>query len=236
DGKARGVIPMQQVLSQSLNVGAAFVAGKLGNQRFAEYMKNYGFGEETGIDLPGEIRGHLDNLKSNKEVEYATAAFGQGIAITPIETIRALSSLGNGGILITPHVVKEIRYNVGVSRTLSYGDGKQVLSEETSNAITGMLVNVVDKALLNGKIKMEHYSIAAKTGTAQVSNPDGGGYFDDRYLHSFFGYFPAYNPQFIVFFYLYYPKGVRYASETLTVPFSDTAKFLINYYNIPPDR
>ncbi|MDO8492741.1 MAG: penicillin-binding protein 2 [bacterium] len=236
DGKARGVVPMQQILSQSLNVGAAFVAQKLGNERFAEYMKNYGFGEETGIDLPGEVRGHLDNLKSNKDVEYATAAFGQGIAMTPIETVRALASLGNGGILITPHVVKEIRYNVGVSRTLSYGDGKQVLSKETSDAITGMLVSVVDKALLNGKIKMDHYSIAAKTGTAQVANPAGGGYYTDRYLHSFFGYFPAYSPQFIVFFYLYYPKGIQYASETLTVPFSETAKFLINYYNIPPDR
>lgn len=236
DGKARGVVPMQEILSQSLNTGVAFIAARLGNERFAEYMKNYGFGEETGIDLPGEIRGHIENLDSDKAVEYATASFGQGIALTPIATVRALAALGNGGLLVTPHVVKEIRYNVGISRTLSYGDGKQVLTPETSNTISQMLVKVVDKALANGKIKMEHYSVAAKTGTAQVAKEGGGGYYEDRYLHSFFGYFPAYQPKFIVFFYLYYPKGVKFASETLTIPFSNTTKFLINYYQVPPDR
>ena len=82
---------------------------------------------------------------------------------------------------------------------------------------------------------MEHYSIAAKTGTAQMSNP-AGGYYDDRYLHSFFGYFPAYDPQIIVFLYIVYPKQVQYASETLSEPFVNMAKFLINYYHIPPDR
>jgi len=236
DGKGRGVVQMQEVLSQSLNTGVAFIAARLGNQRFAEYMKNYGFGEETGIDLPGEIRGHIENLESNKAVEYATASFGQGIALTPIATVRALAALGNGGVLVTPHVVKEIRYNVGVSRTLSYGEGKQVLTSETSNTISQMLVKVVDTALLKGQIKMDHYSVAAKTGTAQVAREGGGGYYEDRYLHSFFGYFPAYEPKFIVFFYLYYPKNVKFASETLTIPFANTTKFLINYYQVPPDR
>jgi cell division protein FtsI/penicillin-binding protein 2 len=236
DLKARGVIPMQEVLNQSLNVGASYVESKLGNKKFSDYFKAYGLGDETGIDLPNEAKGLIQNLSSNRDVEYATASFGQGIAMTPIETVRALAALGNGGKLITPHVVKKIDYRSGIDKTLSYGDGTQVLKKETSDTITRMLVHVVDTALLHGQAKNPNYSIAAKTGTAQMANPAGGGYYADRYLHSFFGYFPAYNPQFLVFFYTVNPHGVQFASETLTKPFLDTSKFLINYYNVPPDR
>jgi cell division protein FtsI/penicillin-binding protein 2 len=102
--------------------------------------------------------------------------------------------------------------------------------------VTRMLVRVVDEALLGGTVMLERHSIAAKTGTAQMARPDKGGYYDDRYLHSFFGYFPAYDPKFFVFLYTREPQGVRYASNTLTAPFMDVTKFLLNYYEIPPDR
>ncbi len=236
DGKARGTTNMQSVLDHSLNVGAAFVVQKMGKAKFAEYMRNYGIGEETGIDLPNETHGLIDNLNSPRDIEYATASFGQGIAMTPIETARALATLGNGGKLINPHIGKEILYKIGGSKKITYGPEKQVLKKETSEEITRMLVHVVDTALLNGTVKMDRYSIAAKTGTAQISRENGRGYYEDRYLHSFFGYFPAYNPRFIVFLYTFYPKNVKYASETLTVPFMDITKYLINYYQIPPDR
>ncbi len=236
DGKGRGVVPMQEVLSQSLNTGAAFVMQKLGKDRFRDYMLSLGLGEETGIDLPGEVPGLIGNLQSKRDIEYVTASFGQGIAMTPIATARALSTLGNGGKLITPHVVTKIDYKKGFSREVSYSEGDRVFKEETSEEITRMLVEVVDKALLGGKVKLENYSVAAKTGTAQIAKTGGGGYYEDRYLHSFFGYFPAYEPRFLVFLYVVNPKGVRYASQTLTYPFIDITKFLINYYNIPPDR
>ncbi len=243
DKKGRGVIDMQGVLNNSLNTGAAFVMNSMGKDKFLQYFKNYGIGTETGIDLPAEAAGNignlLNNLNNNKKIEYITASFGQGISMTPIITVRALSTLANGGKLIIPHVVKTINYKVGLAKNVSYVDeAKQVITKQTSEEITRMLVRVVDEALAGGTMKMKNYSIAAKTGTAQISRPikEGGGYYPDKWLHSFFGYFPAYNPRFLVFLYTVDPKNVNYASQTLTSPFFDITKFLINYYEIAPDR
>jgi cell division protein FtsI/penicillin-binding protein 2 len=235
DGKGRGTVDMQQVLNQSLNTGVAHIVGLMGHKRFREYFTNLKLGSESGIDMPNEVAGLVSNLESPREVEYATASFGQGIAMTPIATVRALATLGNGGHLVTPHLVKKIEYEDGTEKEISYPNGAQVFTPETSETVSRMLTNVVDQALRHGEVALPHHTIAAKTGTAQIAKPTGG-YYDDRYLHSFFGYFPAYDPQYIVFLYTVEPKGVEYASETLTEPFMDLTKFLINYYNIPPDR
>ena len=236
DGKGRGTVDMQQVLNQSLNTGAVFAMQQLGRDRFRRYLTSFGVGEKTGIELPDEVGGLINNLRSTRDIEYATASFGQGFAMTPVETIRALSALGNGGYLPPPHVVKEVKYEDGSEEVAKFPVGRRVLSGATSEEITRMLVRVVDEALRGGTVKMPHYRIAAKTGTAQIANLQDGGYYPDRYLHSFFGYFPAYDPKFIVFMYIVHPQGVQYASETLTLPFMDVAKFLISYYNLPPDR
>ena len=236
DGKPRGPnTHMQTILDKSLNIGIVFLVEQLGYKRFQSYFKKFGIGEETGIDLPGEASGLTKNLDSKVFVDSATAGFGQGIAITPIQTIRALAVLGNGGKLVTPHVVDSIIYQNGdVQKIVSEAD-EQVISATTSEKISRMLVHVVDTALKDGKYKMDHYSIAAKTGTAQMVEP-GKGYYEDRYLHSFFGYFPAYEPKYIIFLFHTYPKGAEYASATLTDPFFKLVKFLISYYEIPPDR
>ncbi len=234
DGKARGVVAVQEILNQSLNTGTIFVMERLGREKFREYFKTFGLGEETGIDLPNESVGDLRNLESPRDIEYATASFGQGISMTPIATIRALASLANGGVLVTPHVVRRTEYSLGPAREFVPSNEKRVIKKETSEEISRMLTEVVDKALLGGSLKMERYSIAAKTGTAQLVLD--GGYSDKDYLHTFIGYFPSYDPKFIVYLDVRNPQGEAYASKTLSAPFMQITKFLLNYYEIPPDR
>jgi len=234
DGKERGTVNMQDVLSQSLNVGAAYVQKLLGNEQFTKYMYGFGLNEKTGIDLPSEGRNLVENLKSPRDIEHATASFGQGIALTPISAIRALSALANGGILVNPHIVKRIDYKIGISKDVPILNGRGVIKEETAEEVTRMLVYSADNILLGGTLKIPHYSVAVKTGTAQMAKE--GEYAEDEFLHSFVGYFPAYNSKFIIFLYTINPKGARFGSETLSEPFFDMVKFLINYYEVPPDR
>ena len=237
DKKARGAnVTMQEVLNQSLNTGMVFVEQKLGRQKLKDYLLAFGIKDKTGIDLPNETSGLVSNLNSPRELEYANAAFGQGIALTPIEMVRALASLANGGNLVTPHIVSKIKYSDGTSKEIKYETTPTKISKQTAEEISRMLVNVMDQSLKDGKAKMEHFSIAVKTGTAQVANTSGGGYYEDRHNHSFFGYFPAYDADFIVFLYAINPKGVEYAAVTWADPFIEISKFLLNYYEVPPDR
>jgi len=236
DKKGRGVVTMQDVLDQSLNTGMVFVESKLGHDKFRSYMKSYGIGEKTGIDLPNETSGLISNLDSPRNLEYANASFGQGIALTAIEAVRAFSVLANGGKLVTPHLVKEIKYDNGLSKNIDYPFIKEnLLKKESTDTITKMLVHVFE-SYDGGIHRMDNYSIATKTGTAQVARESGLGYYTDRHMHSFFGYFPAYEPRFLVFIFLKNPKEVKYASQTLIPPFVNISKFVLNYYNVPPDR
>lgn len=238
DGMARGRTNMQEILSQSLNVGSATLALKVGKEEFSRYFLDFGLGQKTGIDEPNEAVGLVGNLLSGRDIEIATAAYGQGIAVSPVGVVRALSALANQGYLVKPHLVTEIDYSDGrIEKTEIEKEGPY-LEPGTVEEVTRMLVRVVDEKIAKAhpQAKWDNYSIAAKTGTAQIPDPKNGGYHSDRYLHSFFGYFPAYDPEFIVFLYQVYPKGAQYASETLTDPFSDIVKFLINYYDVTPDR
>ncbi len=235
DGKARGLTTIQDVLSQSLNVGAAHVESLLGDKVFTNYMYAFGVTEKTGIELPNEAKNLVDNLKSPRQVEHATASFGQGIALSPVSAIRALAAVANGGTLIQPHVVKQVNYTTGITSATKIDTTRRVIQRSTSEELSRMLTYSVDNVLAGGTLKLPNYSITAKTGTAQIPNPQGG-YYTDKVLHSFVGYFPSYNPRFIILLFMVNPHGAQYASETLPGPYMDLVKFLINYYEIPPDR
>lgn len=234
DGKARGRISIDQIIVQSLNVGASWLATELGQERFRDYFMTL-FGEKTGIDVPSETGALLGNLSRPEQVGYNTAAFGQGIAVTPLQMIRALGTLANRGAMVEPHLVDAVRLNSGITRAVERGLAVPVFSETAVHETARMMTKVVDEKLRNGSAKVPTMSVAAKTGTAQRTKASGG-YYVDRFFHSFAGFFPSYNPRFVILLYTDDPKGIEYASETLDGAFLDLTHFLIDYYAVPPDR
>ncbi len=234
DKRGRGVATMQDVLNQSLNTGMIFVEQKMGKDIFKDYMLNrYKLGERTGVDLPSEASGLVGSLKTPNDVNYASVSFGQGIATSPLAIVRAYGALANGGHLVTPHLAKEIQQENGFTKTLEYPVGDAILKPETITTITNMLVTVVDKGYHRG---LPHYAVAAKTGTAQMAKSDGSGYYDDRNFHSLIGFFPAYQPRFVLYLFNNYPKGASFSSETLADPFFEMVQFMTSYYELTPDR
>ena len=234
DKKGRGLVTIQDILNQSLNTGMVYISKQIPKEKFRNYFEAYGFAKKTNIDLPNEVAGITGNLKSNRDVEFANMSFGQGIAMSPLSMITASSALANKGIRLQPHVVKKFIYRNGISKDVEYPVSNRVISEASAQQISKMLVNVFD-SYGDGKSKIPNYTVAGKTGTAQIPSPNGG-YYQGRNLHSFIGYFPAYESRYIIFLYTVYPKEIKYSSQTLLNPFKSTVEFLINYYNVPPDR
>ena len=230
----QGIQTMTQVLEKSLNTGAVFVGQLINKKTFKDYLERFGFSQKTGIDLEGEIKGNISNLKNNRDIEYATATFGQGIAVTPIELISALSAIANGGKMMKPHVVEKIIYSNGKEETIKPMVLEQVVSPETAETLTKMMVSVVENGW-SKKAYIPGYFIAGKTGTAQVPDPERGGY-SDKTIHSFGGFFPAFDPQFFILIKLDNPKGIPFASESIVPVFREIAEYIINYYEIPPSR
>ena len=235
DRMGRGWQTMFDILDKSLNTGTVFIQQQIGERVFQDYIKRFGLGNRTGIDLPNEVPGNIRNLEIGGEDEYATASFGQGIALTPIGLASALSVIANGGELVRPYIVDRVMDGNTVTEKTEPETRRRVIKEETAEAVSRMLITVVDETLAGGAVYMPGYSIAAKTGTAQIVNTHELEY-SDEFLHTFFGYAPAYDSRFLVFLYLERPVGVRYASQTLAEPFRRMTEFIINYYQIPPDR
>lgn len=230
--KSFGVQTMTQVLEKSLNTGAVFVQEQLGGDDFLNYVVNFGFGQLTGIDLPGESAGDIANLYSKRKINFATASFGQGIAVTPLQLINAYSAIANGGKLYRPYLVKEIIGPQGIEAETRPELIGTPVSERVAFQLKSMLVQVVEKGF--DKAVVKGYDVAGKTGTAQIASPGGG--YSDQFVHNIVGFAPAFSPRFAVLIKLEKPQGIRFASDSLSPSLGHIFRLLLNYYKIPPGK
>lgn len=233
DGKAHGVKTMTEVLESSLNTGLVFVQQKIPKETMRTYIAQFGFGAKTGIDLQGEAKGDVSNLRKDKDLEFATAAFGQGISMTPLQMITAFSAIANKGVLMRPEIVDKKAMRSGEEIAVEPAAVRQVITPDTASALTKMLVSTVENGYDKAKIK--GYFVAGKTGTAEIPDQATGKYLTDETLHTFVGYAPAYHPRFTVLIKIDKPKGVRFASSSLAPVFAEVMSYLLTYYEVPPD-
>jgi len=233
DLKANGVQTMTQVLDKSLNTGAIFVEKLLGNLRFLEYVKNFGFGEKTGIDTLGEVSGNISGLKELRNINSFTAAFGQGLSMTPLQLVNAFAVIANGGEMMKPHLVEKISSGNGNENIVEPQEVRRVISKESSLDLTRMLIDVVKNG--HGKrAGVPGYLVAGKTGTAQVPKAGGGGYEEGAHIGSFAGFAPAYDPKFTMLVKLDNPKNVDWAESSAAPTFGEMAKFMLDYFGVEP--
>ncbi len=230
-----GPLTMTNVLEKSINTGAVFVERKLGPTSFLKYIEKFGFMEPSGIDMQ-ETYSLNKELEKGREINFATASFGQGIEMTPVQLIRAYSAIANGGKLIIPHLVQKVVSGGKAVDNNSIKPEEHIISSKTASQLTAMLISVVE----NGYAKaagIPGYFVAGKTGTAQVSfgalGIDKKGY-SEKTVQSFVGFAPAFNPKFLIMVKLNNPN--TNTAEYSAIPiFKELADFIIHLYEIPPD-
>lgn len=232
DRKAYGTTSMTDLLKYSLNVGAATLSTNLGPERFYDYVRRFGFGQPTGIDLPYESKGLMRAPGDGdwKEGDLGTNAFGQGIAVSPLQMITAVAAVANNGVLPRPYIVQRIEQDGQIIEELLPESGPQVISPWVAEELTEMLIETLaDKENLD----LPGYATAGKTGTAQI--PVTGGYHPVDTIASFIAYAPARDPRFIVLVKIDRPHGSPWGSVVAVPAFEGIAQRLFVYLGIPPD-
>jgi cell division protein FtsI/penicillin-binding protein 2 len=243
DNHKFGISTMTDVIQKSLNTGVVFVLKQLGTDQnnitsqgkkiFYEYIKKFGFGEKTGIEISGESRGVVKDDKSY-DVDYANMTFGQGISVTDVQMVSAFAAIANGGTLYKPYIIdREISQNGEVTKNKPSVVRNDVISTQSAASLATMLEQVVLKG--SGRpSRMVGYNIAGKTGTAQVPKENGLGYEESKNIGSFVGFAPVEDPKFVMLVRVNYPKVDGFAEKTAVPAFGEIARQLMMYYQIPP--
>ena len=232
DRKKYGQQTMSGILEKSINTGAVFLSQKVSHQTFINYMSKFGFSEKTGVDLQGEVSSRNEVLKNGSDFGFATASFGQGIEMNPLQLARAFCMFANGGKLIEPYIVSKIVHDgneVEINKKVS----QSVISQKTASDVTNMLINVVERGF-GSEGRVEGYYLAGKTGTAQVPIENGKGYYKDKTIQSFVGFGPALQPEFLIMVKLDNPKVSASALSAAPI-FRKLAKYIVDYWQIAPD-
>jgi len=232
-GKSYGTSTVTQILEHSANAGAVFVAQKLGAEQLRAYLEAFGFGKASGIDLSGEATGDVRPLAEWYPVDLGTIAFGQGIAATPLQLAAAYAAIANGGTLYRPYAVAARRDADGEHRTAPVAV-RRPITPETAATLRTMLTSTVDNGIANGA-SVAHFSIAGKTGTAQIPSDDGR-YVDDSYISSFAGFAPANDPRFVAVIVIERPQSRLFGTVTAMSAFRNIAQDALRTMRIQPDR
>lgn len=235
DNEANGAVNFEFVLANSLNTGMVHVGMQLGGKRMNHYAQLFGLGKQTGIELPGEESGILFDTENMLPINVATMSIGQGLAVTPMQLVRAIATIANDGIMVQPHIVKRIERSDG-KLILEKGSlpTTRVLSSETAAEIRRIMEMVIN---IGGgtPAKIPGYRIAGKTGTAQKLNTAGNGYEYGAYIASFAGFAPADNPRFVVLVMLDNPQGAFYGSQIAAPVFKEIMEQLLSLAEVPVD-
>ncbi len=226
-------LTIREILKYSSNIGSVKVAERLGKERFYQYMRKFGFGSRTGINLPGEASGILRKPQYWTDVDFATMAFGQGVSVTAIQMITAMSAIANQGVLMKPYVVRGLVDKKGrVIEEFTPTVVEKVISPLTAQRVTSFLTDVVGDEGGTGKnARIVNVSVAGKTGTSQKFDFNAGRYSSDKVLASFIGFFPAENPQIIILVVLDEPETKRWGGQTAAPVFRNISEQILRRFN-----
>jgi cell division protein FtsI (penicillin-binding protein 3) len=237
DHKPFGLLNVAGILAQSSDVGAIKIAVRLGAPKFYEYIRAFGFGAPTGVDLPGESRGLLHRLENWSAISIGSVSMGQEIGVTPIQLITAVSAIANGGLLIKPHVVQQIKRGeraLPIPAALAGGDPKRVIRPETAATLRRLMEGVV----LSGTgplARLDGWTAAGKTGTAQKIDPATGRYSPTQLIASFTGFAPISNPAVTILVSLDSPVGLHEGGQVAAPVFKRIAEQVLAYLDVPRD-
>ena len=229
-----GVLSFQEVIQKSSNVGSIMVGMRLGKERIYHYAKLLGFGEKTGIDLPGEVSGWMVPPEKWSGTSIGAIPIGQEVAVTPLQVLRAYAAIANGGFLVRPHVVSDVISPDGQA-LVSFRDmeKKRVLSARTAEIFKDILKSVVEEGGTGQSASVNGNGVAGKTGTAQMINPLTKRYSKEKYVSSFVGFVPADDPKLAIIVVVYEPKGQIYGGVVAAPVFRDIADKALSYLDIP---
>ncbi|MFH1380827.1 MAG: penicillin-binding transpeptidase domain-containing protein, partial [Candidatus Omnitrophota bacterium] len=235
DYRPYGKLKFREVIEKSSNIGTAKVAEILGKEKLAAYIEKFGFNNVTGIDLPGEVSGIMRDPSGWSYVDMTTVPMGQGIAVTNLQLVMAISAIANGGLLMRPYIVQKFINEEGdLIRTTKPEIIRRILSKKTSGEVRELLEGAVERG--TGKqAKLSNFTSGGKTGTAQKVRPLGG-YYKKKYIASFIGFAPINNPEIAIAVMVDDPKGKYFGGQVAAPAFKNIAEKVLSYMEIENDK
>jgi cell division protein FtsI/penicillin-binding protein 2 len=231
EAESRGYVNLTtaQILAQSSNVGAVTIGLREGAQRFDQWVRAFGFGQSTGVDLPGEASGIVPRLQDYSGSSMGNLPIGQGLAVTPLQMAAAYGAIANGGVLLKPHVVASVN-----GKPTHHGRGRRVISPQVAASLRQMLEGVLAAGGTASEVSIPGYQLAGKTGTANKPDPITGGYSDTKFVASFVGFAPARDPKLLVAVMVDEPQGEVLGGQVAAPAFQRIASFALPYLGIAP--